>query len=140
MMERNRDEPLSDSQARAVSMLIYENPKKSEDKVKGLVKWGLTEFATTATLGKRIASLQPFADKASVPAIPPALSMLMGGPDPASELPLVLLRDYSNEDKHRTIRLAAGAGRRTGRDRLQQRHDRYRLRRAGPIGRPGCTA
>ncbi|WP_156313127.1 hypothetical protein [Micromonospora sp. HK10] len=108
IVERNRDKPLTDSQARAVSMLIYENPKKFEDKVKGLVKQGLTEFATTATLGQRIAALQPFADKASVPAIPSALSMLMGGPDPASEHPLVLLRDYSNEDKHRTIRLAAG--------------------------------
>jgi hypothetical protein len=108
IVEKGRDKPLTDSQARAVSMLIYENPKMFEDKVKGLVKQGLTEFATTATLGKRIAALQPFADKASVPAIPPALSRLMGGPDPASEHPLVLLRDYSNEDKHRTIRLAAG--------------------------------
>ncbi|MBX7268843.1 hypothetical protein KIF24_24340 [Micromonospora sp. Llam7] len=109
LVERNRDAPLTDSQARAVSMLIYEDPKKFEDKVKGLVKQGLTEFATTATLGKRTAALQPFADKTSVPAISPALSMLMGaGPDVANEHPLVLLRDYSNDDKHRTIRLAAG--------------------------------
>ncbi|MEU8264120.1 hypothetical protein AB0C02_26285 [Micromonospora sp. NPDC048999] len=109
LVESNRDEPLTDSQARAVSMLIYENPKKFEDKVKGLVRQRLIEFATTATLGKRIAALQPFVDKVSVPAIPPAMSMLMGGgPDLGSEHPLVLLRDYSNEDKHRTIRLAAG--------------------------------
>jgi hypothetical protein len=108
MVEREHGGPLTDSQARAVSMLIYEDPKGFNDKVKALAKKGLVEFAPTATLGKRIAALQPFADKAAVPAVPPALSMLMGVPAPASEHPLVLLRDYSNEDKHRTIRLAAG--------------------------------
>lgn len=128
MVEKDRGEPLTDSQARAVSMLIYEDPEAFERKVGRLVKQGLTEFATTATLGKRIASLQPFADEASVSAIPPALSMLMGGPGPASEHPLVLLRDYSNEDKHHTIRLAAG------RSLVQRLDDLPRTRQLGMRG------
>jgi hypothetical protein len=76
--------------------------------VKSLVKQGLTAFETMATLGSRIVSLQPFNDDASIPAIPPALALMMGNPEPARGHPLALLRDYSNEDKHRTIRLAAG--------------------------------
>ncbi|MBQ1076658.1 hypothetical protein KBX06_26405 [Micromonospora sp. C31] len=108
LVQESRTEPLTDSQARAVSMLVYEDPEAFEGKVKRLVRQGLTEFAPDATLGGRISALQPFADEAFVPAIPLALFMLMGGTDPAIEHPLVLLRDYSNEDKHRTIRLAAG--------------------------------
>ncbi|MGH3332842.1 MAG: hypothetical protein ACRDPJ_16200 [Nocardioidaceae bacterium] len=60
------------------------------------------------TLGKRITLLQPFNDHAEVSAIPPALALPMGGSGAATAHPLSLLRDYSNKDKHRTIRLAAG--------------------------------
>ena len=109
MVAQDRKEPLTREQARAVSMLIYEQPEKFEGKVKSLIRrQGLPEFDPAATLGKRIASLQPFNDEAMVPAIPPALAFMMGSPEPAVAHPLVLLRDYSNEDKHRTIRLAAG--------------------------------
>lgn len=125
MVEKGRGSPLTRSKARIVSMLIYEDPERFKRKVGQLVKQGISEFATTATLGQRIASLQPFADEASVPAIPPALSMLMNGPDSANEHPLVLLRDYSNEDKHRTIRLAAG------RSLVQRLDDLPRTRRLG---------
>lgn len=107
MVEANREEPLSERAARAVSMLIYEDPSQFEAKVNSLVKQGLTEFASSAPLGRRIASLQPFEDGASVSAIPPGLSAMMGGPEPSHGHPLILLRDYSNEDKHRAIRLAA---------------------------------
>lgn len=108
MTAKEHDETLTEAQSRAVSMLIYEDPTKYQEKSKQLVKRGLTGFNTNSTLGKRIASLQPFNDNASVPAIPPSLARMIGGMNSASEHPLILLRDYSNEDKHRTIRLAAG--------------------------------
>ncbi len=105
LVETDREKPLTASQARLVSMLIYDDPKPFDDRVAQLVKKGLTGFGST--LGERIAWLQPFADAASVPAIEPGLARMMGT-EPARAHPLSLLRDYSNEDKHRTIRLAAG--------------------------------
>ncbi|MEV5819335.1 hypothetical protein AB0L22_09180 [Micromonospora haikouensis] len=108
MVEKDRAEPLTDSQARAVSMLVYEDQVGFERKVKKLVRQGLGEFAETATLGRRIAALQPFADGSSVPSVPWPLSAVMGDAKPVEAHPLALLRDYSNEDKHRMIRLAAG--------------------------------
>ena len=38
MVEKDRKKPLSPEQARAVSMLIYEQPEKFEGKVKRLVR------------------------------------------------------------------------------------------------------
>lgn len=105
LIEAQHPSPLSAEQARLVSMLIYDEQGPFDRKIIQLVKRGLTEFGST--LGRRIASLQPFADGASVPAISPPLARMMGA-TPARAHPLALLRDYSNEDKHRTIRLAAG--------------------------------
>lgn len=103
----NRDAALTAPQARQISMLIYDDAQPYGEKVRRLERQGLTEFGSDAELGQRIASLQPFADEASVPAIAPNLARLLGI-EPARAHPMALLRDYSNEDKHRTIRLAAG--------------------------------
>lgn len=109
---------LTPQQERAVSMLIYDGPAPYERKWKGLTRQGLAMFDPSTTLGQRIESLQPFNDATSLGSLSPILSNVMGV-EAAQAQPLALLRDYSNEDKHRTIRLAAG---RT----LVQRHDDWR--------------
>lgn len=114
-VEEEHGQPLTLQQERSVSMLVYDDPVAYERKWKGLVRQGLAMFDPTATIGTRIESLQPFNDSTSLGSLSPMLSMVMGV-EAAQAHPLALLRDYSNEDKHRTIRLAAG---RT----LVQRHD-----------------
>lgn len=111
-------QPLTASQERAVSMLVYEDETKYKTKLKQLAKHGLTLFGPGEQLGKRIAALQPFNDRASVPSLSPLLAVAMGI-EASKGHPLSLLRDYSNMDKHRAIRLAAGK-------LLVQRHDDWK--------------
>lgn len=100
---------LTAAQAKSVAMPIFTGREKFDAKVAKLQKDGLTSFGPGATIGKRIASLQPFNDKAAaVPAISRAFAQLAGKPaNLGEEHPLLLLQAYSNEDKHRTIRMAA---------------------------------
>jgi len=109
---------LSPAQERSVTMLVYDQPDAYEAKVKRLVRQGLTQFGDDQPLGKRIASLQPFNDEVRLPSISPRLAALMGV-SVSHAHPLGLLRDYSNEDKHRAIRLAAAG-------LLVQRHDDWK--------------
>lgn len=110
MVEREHAQPLAPQQKRNVSMLVYDEEELYRDRVKRLTsgRIALLALGPDQTLGMRIASLQPFNDDAQVSAIPPSLALLMGGSEAATSHPLSLLRDYSNEDKHRSIRLAAG--------------------------------
>ena len=68
---------------------------------------GPLDVRPSTTLGKRIEGLQPFNDSTSLGSLSPILSYVMGI-EAAQAQPLALLREYSNEDKHRSIRLAAG--------------------------------
>ncbi|PTR44720.1 hypothetical protein C8K38_103217 [Rhodococcus sp. OK611] len=102
----SRSEELSEAQARAIEMPIYEKPGD-------LVKWqkkreqrGVDELGAESTLGRRVASLQPYADPAVVYSLTPSIGVLMGGA-PETAHPMLLLQKYSNEDKHRAIRMAA---------------------------------
>lgn len=104
---REHGQPLTASQERAVSMLVYEDETQYQIKLKSLAKQGLKLFQPDALLGQRIHGLQPFNDLASVPSMSPLLAVMMGI-DVTTAHPLLLLRDYSNMDKHRAIRLAAG--------------------------------
>ncbi len=110
MVERDHGQPLTPQQERNVSMLVHDEEGPYGERVNRLTsgKNALPILGPDHTLGKRIASLQPFKDHAEVPAIPPSLNLLMGGSKAATAHPLSLLRDYSNEDKHRSTRLAAG--------------------------------
>jgi hypothetical protein len=110
MLEMEYGQPLTPQQKRNVSMLVHDEKGSYIDRVKRLTsgKNALPVLGPDHSLGKRIASLQPFNDDVDVPAIPPSLTVLSGGSETATTHPLSLLRDYSNEDKHRTIRLAAG--------------------------------
>lgn len=106
-VEQEHGQPLTQHQERAVSMLVYDDPVPYERKWKGLVRQGLAMFDPSATLGGRIEGLQPFNDSTSLGSLSRILSVVMGV-DAAQAQPLALLRDYSNEDKHRTLRAAAG--------------------------------
>lgn len=110
MVERDHGRPLTPQQERNVSMLVYDQEELYRERVKRLTsgKNALRVLGHDHVLGKRIASLQPFNHDTEISAIPPALALLMGVTNAATAHPLSLLRDYSNEDKHRTIRLAVG--------------------------------
>ncbi|MFJ2755579.1 hypothetical protein ACIO3S_08280 [Nocardioides sp. NPDC087217] len=107
LAEQEHGQPLTDSQERAISMLIYDNQASYDKKLKSLRSQGLNVFEPTATLGKRIAAVQPFNESAAVPSLSPTLAALMRVPV-VNANPLSLLREYSNHDKHRSMRLAAG--------------------------------
>jgi len=107
LVEAARGGPLTGHQVRAVSMPICDDEKVFQNNVGKLAKKGIHELDVDTTLGQRVASLQPFADPVAVPAISPLLAAEMGDPNPDQQHPLVLLRDYSNEDKHRAFRIAA---------------------------------
>jgi hypothetical protein len=107
LAEESQGTPLTEKQAQAVSMVIEEDPQRFHHEMQDLVKKGLLAFDTDAGLRKRMTSLQPFNDTSSIPATSPALARLTGDRDLGKEHPLVLLRSYSNEDKHRSIRVAA---------------------------------
>ena len=106
LVTKDREQQLTRRQESQVAMLIYSDPEKFAQKVDRLMRSGLTEYAETEVLGKRIASLQPFADEATVKRVSPLLAALMGQSDLEGEKPLSLLQGYSNEDKHRMIRTA----------------------------------
>lgn len=116
--EQAHGRPLSNQQERAVSMLVYDDAVPYAKKWKSLVRQGLVMFDPSAELGRRIESLQPFNDPTSLGSLSPILSMVMGV-EAAQAQPFALLRDYSNEDKHRALRATAG-------HTLVQRHDDWR--------------
>lgn len=106
--EKEHGQPFTPDQARAVAMPTRDDPIKFAGDVKRMTtgRNALAAFAPDTTLGKRVASLQPFNDSARVPSMSPRLAAMMGVTVVEAH-PLALLRDYSNEDKHREIRLGA---------------------------------
>ncbi|MBN7534694.1 hypothetical protein I3U85_10875 [Mycobacteroides abscessus subsp. abscessus] len=101
-----RGAALSDAEARRVAMPIYQDAKKFHEWVKGVAK-SVPELGPLTDLHQRIESLQPFASSAGVPSISPKLAAFTATPVENIHA-LVLLQGYSNEDKHREIRLALG--------------------------------
>ncbi|ORV94522.1 hypothetical protein AWC11_03545 [Mycobacterium interjectum] len=65
-----------------------------------------TELGDRSTdLYQRIESLQPYTSSADIPSLPPLLALLSDAQQESIHA-LLLLQDYSNEDKHRSVRLA----------------------------------
>ena len=99
--------PLTPRVARQVALPIHDREAAYDRWTQQRIRDGLGAFASTATLGQRVRSLQPFANPAeSVPSISAVMATL-SGMDRELAHPLRLLQDYSNEDKHRQIRVAA---------------------------------
>lgn len=109
MAEKEHGQPFTPEQVRAISMLVHDDSTKFDAAIKRLTtgRNAVSVFEPTSTLGRRIAALQPFTDTTSIASLSPLLAMVMDI-DAATAQPLALLRDYSNEDKHRTLRAAAG--------------------------------
>lgn len=97
--------PVAGRAALKVHLPIFDDEAGFDRWCRDRVGAGLTAFDSTATLGQRVRSLQPFVDLSSeIPSMEAALTAFLGT---APELahPLKLLQGYSNGDKHRTIRV-----------------------------------
>ncbi|MBO1756451.1 hypothetical protein [Allobranchiibius sp. CTAmp26] len=109
MAEQEHGRPFTPGQARAVSMPIYDTQEGFDAKIRRLStgKHAIPAFGASGALGQRLAALQPFNDRTTIGSLSKFLALMMGV-SAAQAQPLKLLRDYSNEDKHRTMRAAAG--------------------------------
>lgn len=108
--EKAHGEPFTREQARNVAMPIFDQPKKFDDAMqrRSTGRNAVPAFGRATTLGKRMASLQPFSDDAVLPSMSPQIASITGV-EVVNGHPLGLLRDYSNEDKHRAIRVGAAS-------------------------------
>lgn len=108
--EQEHGQPFTPEQARTVAMLIHDQPEKFDNAIQRLStgRNAIPAFGPDTTLGKRMASVQPFNDDAVLPSISPLIASIMGV-EVVNVHPLALLRDYSNEDKHRAIRVGAAS-------------------------------
>lgn len=118
LARQEHGQPLTARQAKAIAMPISDSQERYNETVKRFVRQGLVSFESTAKLGSRLQALQPFDDPTTVPSMSPTLARIMDVPV-AEANPLVLLREYSNHDKHRAIRVAIG-------QTLVQRHDDWK--------------
>lgn len=108
LVEEENGGTLEESLERQVAMPIYEDAGKFAKRMKELAKRGVPGHAESSVLRARIESLQPFRDTTTISALPPGLTRMTGGLEADKQHPLQLLTGYSNEDKHRSLRLAAG--------------------------------
>lgn len=99
-----RGEPLRDDAARKVALPIYETAAQLASWQQRLRNW-VPELCAGSALGDRIEALQPYNSTYGIPSMPPIMAYLSGA-ELESPHPLLLLQGYSNEDKHRAIRLA----------------------------------
>lgn len=92
--------------ATQVALPIHDEQAKFDIWQRDRVKAGLSALGPAGQLGIRLHALQPFVDQAS--SIPSTLPLLaaMTGAQVENAHPLKLLQAYSNDDKHRTIRVA----------------------------------
>ncbi|MFC7401940.1 hypothetical protein [Citricoccus sp. GCM10030269] len=106
LVEREHGQ-LSGFKATLVNMPIHESLEAFDKWTKRRVKEGITVFGPGTPLGRRLRILQPYVDtKSDVPSMSEALAAMMGHKVEYAQ-PLRLLQAYSNEDKHRAIRVAA---------------------------------
>lgn len=105
LVEQARGSALPPAQAIQVKMPICQS---ADD----LTKWvkrtspRVPELGPGTPLHTRIESMQPYRSLAVVTALPIELATVMGVTDLNGVHPLLLLQNYSNEDKHRIIRPA----------------------------------
>lgn len=99
--------PLEGMLATQVVMPIQQSPERMDAWIKRRLRDGLRAFSSESSLGRRLVAIQPFIDvDSSVPSMGKSLATLTGQEVEMAH-PLHLLQQYSNADKHRSIRLAA---------------------------------
>jgi hypothetical protein len=118
LAEQEHGQPLTTRQAKSIGMPISDSQDSYDQTLKNPIGKGLACFGSIATLGSRLENLQPFVDPTTVPSMNPVLARIMGVTIVEAN-PLVLLREYSNHDKHRAIHVAVG-------QTLVQRDDDWR--------------
>lgn len=100
--------PLSVGSARLVSFPIYEDEQKFDNWIARIRKAGIASFGNSSAFGRRVRSLQPFADTSSViPERQTPFADCLTGSNPSSAHALQLLQGYSNGDKHRSLTMTA---------------------------------
>lgn len=100
-----RGQELPDDEARKVAFPIHTQQSKFEQWAQRIVRKVPELGDSTSVIYQRIESLQPYASSADVPSLPRMLAELSGVSIEKVHA-LLLLQGYSNEDKHRAIRLA----------------------------------
>lgn len=96
--------------ATSVSMPIHGTEESFDEWINPRVKKGLTAFGPNSSLSRRVRSVQPFVDQtSSIHDSGEDTTKLTGTPVEEGH-PLTLLQAYSNQDKHRSIRLATAQG------------------------------
>ncbi|MEV4901631.1 hypothetical protein AB0K08_09865 [Citricoccus sp. NPDC055426] len=106
LVEREHGQ-LSGFKATLVNMPIHESLEAFDKWTKRRVKEEITVFGPDAPLGRRLRILQPYVDlQSDVPSMSETLAAIVGHKVEYAQ-PLRLLQAYSNEDKHRAIRVAA---------------------------------
>jgi len=108
--EKEHGEPFTPEQARMISMLVHDQHERYDKAIQRLTtgRNAIPAFGPDAALGQRMTSLQPFNDDAILPSMNPMLASMIGV-EVVNVHPLGLLRDYSNQDKHRAIRVGAAS-------------------------------
>lgn len=87
-----------------LALPIYDTPAKFARWQKDNVKKGVACVGAGTKLARRIEAIQPFAEQRTIASVTPLVALQTGNvPEDAN--PLRLLQAYSNDDKHRTIRL-----------------------------------
>ncbi|GAA2543010.1 hypothetical protein GCM10009860_24800 [Microbacterium mitrae] len=94
---------LSDVASRKVALPAYQEKLKFNEWAKRIRKDVPALGDPTTELHERVSSLQPFRDDSGIPSIPHRL-VAAAGRNPEVVHPLILLQEYSNTDKHRSIR------------------------------------
>lgn len=107
LAEQANGHAFTSQEASLVQFFIRSDQAAYDKKVAELAsKRGLSQLAPGHLLGDRMRALQPFNDARTVPAIPVGLTGALVSDGTPDLHPLLLLQRYSNDDKHRNLRLA----------------------------------
>lgn len=107
LVEQEHGQPLTAKQAKSITMPISDDQARFDSAILTPIKRGLTCCDPAATLGGRLRALQPFVETETVPSTSRILAHTMDV-TVDEQNPLALLRDYSNHDKHRSLRIMVG--------------------------------
>jgi hypothetical protein len=106
VVQAQRGTALPNAQANHIKMPIHDSALEFTRWLEGNAKKGIPELGPDSVLAARIQTVQPFSDSAVIPSVTEPLASIIGAEVDFAK-PLLLLQKYSNDDKHRMIRMAA---------------------------------
>ncbi|WP_156417264.1 hypothetical protein [Kocuria rhizophila] len=101
---------LTESQERSIAFPIFTENQSMKKWMKSMRSKGLPQLTLDSPLGERILALQPFNDSLNVVPSMSALISSMWDQRVHQAHPIILLKLYSNTDKHRSLRTAVNKG------------------------------